>query len=68
VGAGKIIQHALHFISAAQDIIGIKSLDFEDFCKIEELMKSKEHLTKDFRPPLGGWKVGSFATLGVRKN
>lgn len=28
-------------------IIGIKSLDFEDFCKVVELMKSKEHLTKD---------------------
>jgi len=28
-------------------IIGIKSFDFEDFCKIEELMKNKEHLTKD---------------------
>jgi len=26
-------------------IIGIKGLDLEDFCKIEELMKSKEHLT-----------------------
>lgn len=27
-------------------IIGIKGLDLEDFCKIEELMKSKEHLTQ----------------------
>ncbi len=28
-------------------VIGIKSLDFEDFCKVKELMKSKEHLTKE---------------------
>jgi len=28
-------------------ILGIKSKNFDDFCKVAELMKSKEHLTSD---------------------
>jgi hypothetical protein len=26
-------------------ILGVKSLDFEDFCKVAEIIKRKEHLT-----------------------
>ena len=28
-------------------ILGVKALDFADFCKAAELMKNKAHLTKD---------------------
>ena len=28
-------------------IIGVKELDFRDWCKVAELMKNKAHLTKD---------------------
>ena len=28
-------------------ILGVKALDFADFCKVAELMKNKAHLTKD---------------------
>ena len=27
-------------------VIGLKSLDFKDFCKIVELIKNKDHLTE----------------------
>ena len=47
---------------------GVKSKDFTDFCKAVDIVSNKAHLSKDFRPPLGGWKVGSFATLGIKSN
>lgn len=28
-------------------IVGLKELDFEDFCKIADLMQKKKHLTKE---------------------
>lgn len=28
-------------------ILGVKSKDFEDWCKVAELIKTKKHLTKD---------------------
>ena len=28
-------------------ILGVKALDFADFCKVAEMMKDKKHLTKD---------------------
>ena len=28
-------------------ILGVKALDFADFCKVAELMKEKKHLTKE---------------------
>ena len=27
-------------------ILGVKALDFADFCKVAELMQEKKHLTK----------------------
>lgn len=28
-------------------ILGVKALDFSDFCKVAEMMKEKKHLTKE---------------------
>nr|QID02853.1 LAGLIDADG endonuclease [Orbilia oligospora] len=32
---------------AKYPILGIKRLDYDDFCKVAELMKNKDHLTKE---------------------
>jgi hypothetical protein len=39
-------------------ILGEKSKDFEDFCKVVEIMKLKRHLTKEGLEEIRAIKVG----------
>ena len=39
-------------------IIGVKALDFADWCKVAELMKEKKHLTKEGLEEIYKIKVG----------
>lgn len=39
-------------------ILGVKALDFADFCKVAELMKNKAHLTKEGLDQIHRIKVG----------
>ena len=41
-----ILEHIIPFFEKYQ-IKGVKYLDFLDFCKVAQLMKNKQHLTKD---------------------
>ena len=44
-GWGGLVSKVIPFFNEYQ-IIGVNSLDFADFNKVEELVKDKEHLTK----------------------
>ena len=44
-------------------IIGVKSQDFQDWCKCAEIVKKKDHLTA---PPRGGGRVRTIARNKIR--
>ena len=39
-------------------ILGIKAIDFVDFCKVAELIKEKKHLTKEGLDQIRNIKAG----------
>jgi len=44
-GLSDIVEKIIPFFNKYQ-IEGVKALDFEDFCKVAELMKNKDHLNQ----------------------
>ena len=49
-------------------IMGVKHLDFQDFCKVAELMKNKAHLTRDGLDRIRKIKKGMNTGRRVRSN